>query len=240
MNTWSKVGCCLAAAFASLYASVSAGEFPYADYERLEYVHFTGSQYFDTGLKPTLDPGYEIDVDFAMSSYVENAHLFATECNAPYLYASWSTWKKQYIWGCSGKNRDEASEGCPAWTAGRHTVAYNRVGDKAVVYDGTVLTTGDDHASSSNLRIGRREATTFVGDVYSFSVTNHSTVAAELDYVPARERTGDRRVGFWDLVNETFVPAASGTPEAGPSFILRTNRPSGRLSSVMSGRMLCR
>ena len=216
MNTWSKVGCCLAAAFASLYASVSAGEFPYADYERLEYVHFTGSQYFDTGLKPTLDPGYEIDVDFAMSSYVENAHLFATECNAPYLYASWSTWKKQYIWGCSGKNRDEASEGCPAWTAGRHTVAYNRVGDKAVVYDGTVLTTGDDHASSSNLRIGRREATTFVGDVYSFSVTNHSTVAAVIDYVPARERTGDKRVGFWDLVNETFVPAASGTPEAGP------------------------
>ena len=218
MSTWRKVGCCLVAAVAAVGAhTCAAGEFPYADYERLEYVRFTGTQYFNTGVTPKADPGYEIDVDFAVSTYVNNGHLFATTAGTPWYYASFSSWSSLFIWGCNGTNCDEAKEGCPAWSAGRHKLAYNRIGDNAVVLDGEVLTTGGEHASGSPLMIGRRGSdTTFQGDVYSFSVTNHSTVAAVIDYVPARERTGGRRVGFYDFVSETFKPAASGTPEAGP------------------------
>ena len=106
---------------------------------KLEYVEFTGAQYVQLGYSTA---NHQIEVDFQTVTYVSNGHLFGTDDNPPGKYYSWTEYSNAYYWGYNGT--DGNSGGVKGTDLKRHQLVYNRIGDHAVVLDGTVLASGTE------------------------------------------------------------------------------------------------
>ena len=184
-----------------------------AGMKQLEYVELTGVQYVQLGYSTA---NHQIEVDFQTVTYVNNGYLFGTDDNPPGKYYSWTEYNNAYYWGYNGT--DGNSGGVKGTDLKRHQLVYNRIGDHAVVLDGTVLASDTEikGRTAYNLQLGRRGGgTTYKGRYYFVRITNRANGKVEQDLLPAMNADGV--AGFYDRVSGRFVPASGGTAlVAGP------------------------
>ena len=113
------------------------------EYQEVEYIRFTGSQYIDTGVVPT---NHTTEVKFDFEEYNNNEHLFGTSSGDRYYH--FTAYSNKYYWGINGT---EVSAG--SWTTGVHTLRFNE-GGANVILDDSRIGVCSDSTSSTNLLIG--------------------------------------------------------------------------------------
>ena len=173
----------------------------------LRYVEITGTQFYHTGLRPS---DHQIEVEFMTITYVDNGYIFGTEASNAWNYPHFSECNHNYCWGYAGSQG--TSSGKKSTDTGKlHRLIYNRVGDHAIVLDGTVLASGNNCATTANVHIGRRSGSTnYKGRIYSFRATDRATGEVVVDMVPAK--SADGVIGFFDRVTGRFIgPSGSST-----------------------------
>ena len=180
---------------------ILAGEVP-SDYERVEYLSFPKGAYIDTGLAVA-----NTDIILHYSADAGNHDLFGCASgtyNSTYLGQSDGHW----IVGGS-----IAPVNVGTVTAGEHMIYYT---EWISVIDGSYYETGAGSAGTtpSNLLLGKyHRGNGFVGNVYSFAVTNRATKEAVIDLVPV-VRKSDLTAGFYDTARDLFLTNA-GTGKFG-------------------------
>ena len=176
----------------------------------LEYVELTGSQYVQLGLYPT---NHQVEVDFQTVTYYNGAFILGTDYGGNYFH--FTEYNNIYTWG---KNGSEGNSGSLKVDLNRHQLVYNRLGDNAVVIDGTVLASGAEikcYNNRYNLNLGRRQSTTYKGRYYFVRITNRASGKVELELVPAMNADGV--AGFYDRVSGRFLRSnGSAQLVAGP------------------------
>ena len=176
----------------------------------LEYVEVTGSQYVQLGLYPT---NHQVEVDFQTVTYYNGAFILGTDYGGNYFH--FTEYGNLYYWG---KNGSDGNSGSLRVDLNRHQLVYNRLGDNAVVLDGTVLASGAEikcYNNRYNLNLGRRQSTTYKGRYYFVRITNRASGKVELELVPAMNADGV--AGFYDRVSGRFLRSNGSAPlVAGP------------------------
>lgn len=171
------------------------------EYQQVEYIQSTGTQYIDTGIVPS---NHMVEVKYDSETYNNDEHVFGTTANA--LYFHFTLYGNKYYWGLSGK---EASGG--AWSTGVKTLLYNYGDNHEVILDGVTLGSGSNISSTKNLTLCRRVNTNFKGKYYYFKVTDRSTGLLVRNMIPCY-RKADGEVGMYDIVSKQFF-VNSGTGE---------------------------
>ncbi|MBQ0031527.1 MAG: hypothetical protein KBT68_01865, partial [bacterium] len=217
---------------ATAYAKINGGQhtgvlvartFPVvilpSKYSLLEWVGLDGTQYFDTGVVPLADPGYEISFDYYTTEFVggDGGFVFATAATPePWKHAHWTEYNGNYTYGWNGDGFTTLNITCEQK---RHSVVYNRLGDRAIVLDGEVKdSTNRKYGSTSTVQIGRREkSATYKGRIYSFMIRQHSADNSYASILVPAMRKSDQAVGFYDAVADEFiVPEDGRTAIPGP------------------------
>ena len=199
-----------------VYLPVAAGM------KLLEYVEFTGQQYVNTGI---FYNDHQIEVDFQTVTYVNDGYIFGLGIGNANKYPQLTEYSNAYYWGYDG-----GAEGNTSGKLGtnllRHQMVYNRAGDRAVVFDGTVYAYGrEPGGAGQNLFVAcRGDSISYKGRIYRFAAVNRATGKTELELVPAKNAEGI--AGFFDLVSGSFLPplpnsASAVTPlTAGPEVAI--------------------
>ena len=186
-----------------VYLPVAAG------LTNLEYVEFTGAQYVNTGLLPV---DHQLEFEFQTVTYVADGRIFGTQDNGSY-YSFWEN-NNYYGWGYNGTQGNTSGK-LSVDTSKRRRMVYNRIGDNAVMIDGTEYATGTAAYSKSNLFIARREGSNnWKGRVFFVRATNRATGKVELELVPAKNADGV--AGFYDRVSGRFLTAYSSSSTLTP------------------------
>ena len=169
-------------------------------YEPVKKVSFQRGDYVDIG-----EPVAKVDIAMKYRAEASQMDVFGSmwaKYDSLYLFQGTSTWTI----GSSG------TIGVGGVSTGVHEVFYGA--NYKVVIDGVSHDASTATASTStyNLLIGKgyREVC-FVGDVYSFAVTNYDTKVAVVDLVPCRRRISGE-VGFFDRSSGRFFGNAHGIP----------------------------
>ncbi len=174
-----------------------------SEYQKVEYIQFTGTQYIDTGVIPS-DHKTEVKFDF---DTLETEVLFGT-LSGMYYY-SFTPYNNQYWWGTYGPNGGQTSNG--TWSTGIHTLVYNGE-NHSIVLDGTTLGSGTRLESPTSLLIGRRyeeQQYYLSGKIYYFIIIDNSTGQIVRNMIPCY-RKSDNVIGLYDLINRNFY-TNSGT-----------------------------
>ena len=196
------------------------------NYTELEYVHFDGSTWFNTGLPVHMNYRYELAYKkdnltgyrmwgaFNQSSY--NGGFNASLTYATYDAVRWTT---------SG----DASQMIAfnfSYDTNKHTVVIN---NGQIFVDGTNMGKSAGHSDSgvSNYNAflgtinpgGTTTSASLIGNIYYYKVYD-DTGALVQDWVPCK--SSSNVVGFYDKVSDQFKTAASGTPTAGPNATVST------------------
>lgn len=181
------------------------------EYQQVEYIEFTGTQYIDTDIIPS---NHTIEIRFNFGEYNNDEHLFGTDYNAKYCH--FTTYNNKYYWGTNGTEYNGGS-----WSTGIHTLLYNGQ-NNSVVLDGATLDSGKEITSppsSNKLFIGRRSSTANLkAIIYYMKITDKSTGNLVRNFVPCY-RTSDNVIGMYDTVNDVFYtnPSGTGTFLKGPN-----------------------
>ena len=185
----------------TVYLPVAAGM------TKLEYVEFTGAQHVNTGLLPI---DHQLEFEFQTVTYANNNILFGTQNNGNY-YTLYEV-NSYYVWGYNGSTGTTSGK-LGVDTTKRRRMVFNRIGDNAILIDGTEYATGTAPYSKANLYIARREnSNNWKGRVFFVRATNRATGKVELELVPAKNADGV--AGFYDRVSGRFLTPLSTSSSA--------------------------
>lgn len=192
-----------------------------AEYQQVEWIGATGTQYIDTGIIPS---NHMVEVRYSMDSYVNDAHLFGTAAGSSNKWFHFTIYNNRYNWGLDGTGEQWTPTG--TWTAGVKTLLFNYGDNHEVVQDGVVLGSGHTINSTKNLTLCRRTKTSFVGNYYYFKVTDRATGLLVRNLIPCYRKT-DFVIGMYDTISrQFFTNSGTGTFTKGADIVMKYNIPS--------------
>jgi hypothetical protein len=180
------------------------------EYQEVEYLESTGTQYIET---PILgNDGTNVQIDFQFTQYRQASCLFGSYINNPYTrwYFYWSS---ESVWNFGHGADKNVTISNPY---DRHIVEYLTREEKCVKIDSNIV---KNFSSNTNTELGLKlfwchnDRETGVNHpcfakIFSFKAT---TETAEYDFIPCY-RISDRVAGMYDIVNDVFYTNA-GTGE---------------------------
>lgn len=200
-------------------------------YTQLEYIESTGTQYIDTGVRPTVNTSFQFGIYMLEQTgwvIVENM----VNDNNDYR-----------IFNYSGEVYWDLGSGRLTGTDGSFPVNKKfdfKVGNNYVDRNGKRILTGSKvtaFTADSNILVFRGEQVgNSKGRIYYLKIWEESAVVR--DFVPCRNAAG--RVGLWDSVSGTFYGnAGAGDFVAGPAYLgTHTTLVNGTAYEVKSGKCL--
>jgi len=188
------------------------------EYQQVEYIESTGTQYIDTGYVNSSDNNpYKIEIDFKFESLSNDGFVFGTARNTGNQYSfifGYNLSDNAWIFSRLGSSGSGIRFGTP--DTSRHTIKY--VFNEGLYFDGVLESTTVEQAStsiSSNKNIGlfaRIRGTT--PNAYS-NIRMYSCKFYESENILVRDfvpcyRKSDNVAGLYDVVNNEFY-TNSGT-----------------------------
>lgn len=200
-------------------AGSTPGRLP-AGYTELAYIEGTGTQYIDTGVKPSNTTGFYVDCQKTSNNHSDSVVIGArqstgnTRCWIDIDHSS-DIGKFLLGWNTTTAAGSRLTVGLNRFTA-EINFKNSRKGVINSVENSVYTSQLNSTLSSGNYALylfsANRYGTAmygFVGKVWSIQITSDSDIAH--DYVPAM-RDSDNEVGMYDLVSNTFLTnAGSGT-----------------------------
>lgn len=173
-----------------------------SEYQEVEYLESSGTQYIDTGIVPS-----EVD-----NIYIKFRN---TTTNEGYLIGAADRSRYNYIgihnaFSGYGENWGSASQfssfGVPADTSNIHTISVDLTAEPKFYFDGELKATQSAYSTSSTLTLKINE--NVYGSSKRCSARYYSVKFSKngyliCDYIPAR-RNSDNVLGMFDLVSQTF------------------------------------
>ena len=213
----------------------SAAAYPY---RKLEYVKFSGAEYFPTGFTNKRSKRFEIT--FSIDSYpatsagIMSAYGAASETKNIYVYTPIISATGTQTWRCStdssvGKTTKEATylplntKRRARWNISQSDSSYNAMLNYYLyddsgnsLYSGQVTGEYGAYPTSAEAYVmainqNGTAAGFATGKVYSIQrLTTSSTPTLEVNFVPC-QRKADGVCGFYDVLSATFVPIVGTT-----------------------------
>lgn len=178
------------------------------EYQEVEYIQTTGTQWIDTGIIPT-ENVYQVSTKVVTTVTEQNIILLGTGSNPYYHLTPYAN--KWYI----GQSGGEGGFGSyPATVGAEYEIDFNNA-DHAVIINGVVLCSGKTYTSGASIKMARRATMSSASGgkfkYYYFRVVNNSTSQVLMDLVPCYRRA-DSVAGMYDLVGgRFFTNAGTGT-----------------------------
>ena len=197
-------------------------------YTLLSYIESTGTQYIDTGYKPSNSTGYEITHSIAANNGRDNIIIGARENSGDTRFwtdIDWSSSTTPTIgWGFTSYTSPEMRYALDSSKVGKViTSSLNHNNSRVTTVDGVAY---DTSLSSKTLSSLTKNIYIFAGNnagtasyftsakVYSVKITEGTTLVR--DFVPVLNPSGV--AGLYDLVNGRFYSnAGTGTFTTGPA-----------------------
>ena len=166
-------------------------------YKRVEYLESTGTQYIDTGVKPTISQKYEIE--YSVSNVIKNQIIFGTRTSGNYMtstnqiYLSISDGEKRFYIGNT--------------VNGRNNIQTNIIQtDIFTANSGNYDSTGTKNFFIFALNNIDTPSALATARIYSFKIYDNNVLVR--DYIPVLNENNE--AGLYDLVNKQFY-GNSGT-----------------------------
>ena len=166
------------------------------EYQQVEYIQFNGNEYFDTGIVPT---NHMIEVKYDFITFDHTEFIFGNSASNGYYSFSSNNFSSNYVYGTNGTEIRTGTR-----SLGINTIIYNDEEGSVRIND-TVLGTGYNINSSSNLLIGKSKQTNemLTGKIYYIKITDKSTNIIVKHLIPVY-RKSDKTIGMYDLISEIF------------------------------------
>ncbi|MBQ7327425.1 MAG: bacterial Ig-like domain-containing protein [Clostridia bacterium] len=194
---------------------ITVAELPYT---ALEYVTGTGEQYIDTGLTLKSNTKVVITMDKPSNEALGNGWIVNAGGSSKQL-GFCAQANGAYVLDIGGKRYNT---GTINWQEGKNTLV---IGNGEFTINGGALVSGlnvtaTQPSSTSKLMLFTSVDTTnnkyIATNIYSIAIYEGDALVMNL--IPAQERDGQTRVGFYDTVSGNWIfSAASGTAFAGPT-----------------------
>lgn len=182
-----------------------------SEYQEVEYIK---NNSYNAGLElipetisfnPML---WEVDIDLMLetTSAVNTLHFLTIGNFMSYSTISYSTSGRiNYDVNLGGGNTVSAALGQ------RHSIRYNTLNYR-VYQDGVDVSESGIHDYNGSMTLGlsvlknnSTSNTAAIGRIYSFTIKNNVTNEVLYDFVPCYLKTNSSRIGFYDIVHDTFV-----------------------------------
>lgn len=207
----------------------SQSAFPY---RRLEYIHFNGAEYINTGLQGSSVKWWQIQVSF--DSYSSSSDLFCSYTNSVaaarqrfYIGRANNSSKMQFALGSTWSNStitvpldNKLTINCRTIQSGNNTTLYFNIKDKdetQLVNSSVASATGTTSSNGKNLFLmannnndnGAERFST--GKIYLLIQRNDSSSGTlEFNGIPC-QRKSDGVCGLYDTINGVFKPMQGTT-----------------------------
>lgn len=175
-----------------------------SEYQEVEYLQTTGTQYIDTGIIPSANI-YQVSTKVVTTTTEQNIVLIGTGSNTYYHLTPFTN-----KWWVGQQGADAGYGSYPATVGTEYEIEFNNA-DHAVVINGEVLCSGKSYSSGASIKMARR---TTMGSAsggkfkyYYFKVINNSIGEPIMDLVPCYRRS-DLIAGMYDLVSGKFFTNA--------------------------------
>ena len=192
-------------------------------YTQLEYIESTGDQWIDTGIVPSEDMKFELDVQEKSGGSILSAAPSSTNRHYPlYTGASNGKYYVAYFSGITQTTTQYSGTRCNI------QVIY-KPGEQSITVDGTSIYSGSATATAENISGFNKTLYLFGCNSYNSATTAYYMVSAVLysckiwqsdvliaDYVPAKNSSNV--LGLYNKVNGAFLTnQGTGSFTAGPA-----------------------
>lgn len=206
-----------------------------SNYTKLDYIESHGTEYFDTGFKPSQDTRVVMDVENLATS--TTPFFGARTTSSTYSYVFWQISSTSFRSDYGGSSANQQSISVSS-TLGRYTIDKNK--NVCTVQNVTVTNTAQTFSCAYNMYLlglnenGSSEGRYVTVKLYSCKIYDNTTLVR--DFIPAMNASG--AIGLWDDVNSTFYTnAGTGTFDYHVGTKHRT-RIAGTGYDVQKGRTL--
>lgn len=176
-----------------------------AEYQEVQYIETTGTQYIDTGTTPSSND-ICVETQVQLTTNETNMVLFGT--GAGNAYYNLTIYQSAWWYGTNGTLKSAGS--ITPKSGDKYTVVYND-SSHAIKINGSSIVSGITATSSSPIKIAARENTGNKFRYFYFRIINNSTNAVLKNLIPCYRRS-DSAAGMYDLVGKKFYPNnGSGT-----------------------------
>lgn len=197
------------------------------NYQKLEYIQSTGTQYIDTGFKATQNTVVDIDFQFTEVSTLQQRLFGASTTNASYLNYH------MYING-AGAWAYSFIDGSGNWATTNVTADTNKHHIRFNMPSGQFMIDNNSYAIASSTRTKTTETNMYIMNgaitgspnakmkLYAFKMYDKNELVR--DMIPVK-RKSDNAIGLYDKVTKKFYAnAGTGTFTAGPVIDLTNVR----------------
>lgn len=197
------------------------------NYQKLEYIQSTGTQYIDTGFKATPNTVVDIDFQFTEVSTLQQRLFGASTSNASYLNYH------MYING-AGAWAYSFIDGSGNWATTNVTADTNKHHIRFNMPSGQFIIDNNSYAIASSTRTKTTETNMYIMNgaitsspnakmkLYAFKMYDKNELVR--DMIPVK-RKSDNAIGLYDKVTKKFYAnAGTGTFTAGPVIDLTNVR----------------
>lgn len=188
-----------------------------AEYEEVEYIESTGTQYINTGYKPNKNTRYEIEVEIDNITTQTDMCLFGSRGNPSWtnqlvLWDNFNDTQARHL--INAVFGDGINTGPIYITSRRNIFRYN--GTNVYVNDNAVYTISNNITSSTyNLYLfalnqnNNADTRKYKGKLFNFKLEENNVL--QRNFIPCY-RKSDNVTGLYDLVNNVFYTnAGTGT-----------------------------
>lgn len=185
-----------------------------SEYQRVEYIESTGTQYIDTGYKPSNLT--KVEVEFMYNNLDGFVYGSRTSSSSNDSHAFIINASKQVYPQFNGQQTNVTS------TYNQAETKYVLINSQAGAHINNVSIKSyatANFSSSYNMYIfglnqaGSLESRTFKGKIYYFKIYNGNTLVR--DFVPCYLKADMTKVGLYDRVYQKFYPNEAGTDTFG-------------------------
>ena len=182
-----------------------------SEYQQVEYIESTGTQYIDTGVTPGTNIQIETEVEVTttnMNIPVFGCYYNGTTSNTLGNYYHLTPYNNKWYFG--GNNTEGNGGTYDNVVRTKYNIKFNDLNSNLVV-NGSSISTGMTFTgySGSTIAIGRRGGNTNtlygVYKYYRFKMYDKTTLTYIRDFIPCY-RVDDGEIGLYDLVSEQFYP----------------------------------
>lgn len=174
-----------------------------AEYQEVEYIQSSGTQYIDTGFKPSVNTKIIGDAQWvSITNYPMLCGVYESNSNrfAMFYQTAWTAWIADKVVNISGDY------------SGRKTIVLDK--DAFVVSGTSKVTNASDFASTKSMYVfamNHPNGVLYYANLRLYSLQIYESDTISRDFVPCYRKM-DGVVGLYDLVNSMFyINAGTGT-----------------------------